>query len=79
MAWNGISRSWPDWNGLDWRKSILACLERLGIEEAGFVQLKWLVMEEVCFGLLINSGQTLITICSIKKSTKNFHQFFFEC
>jgi hypothetical protein len=24
MAWNGGSWLWPDWNGLEWRKSVLA-------------------------------------------------------
>jgi hypothetical protein len=37
-AWNGKSPFWLDWSGLEWRKSVLACLE-------------WPVMEEVSFGL----------------------------
>jgi hypothetical protein len=36
MAWNGGSRFWPDWNGLERRKSILARLEWLGMKEVGF-------------------------------------------
>jgi hypothetical protein len=36
MAWNGGSRFWPAWNGLEWRKSLLAGLERLGMEKIGF-------------------------------------------
>jgi hypothetical protein len=27
MAWIGGSRFWPDWNGLEWRKSVLAELK----------------------------------------------------
>jgi hypothetical protein len=27
IAWNGGSWFLPDWNGLEWRKSVLACLE----------------------------------------------------
>jgi hypothetical protein len=38
IAWNGGSQFWPNWKGLEWRKSVLASLE-------------WLVMEEVGFGL----------------------------
>jgi hypothetical protein len=36
MAWNGGSQFWPDWRGLEWKKSVLACLAWLGIEEVGF-------------------------------------------
>jgi hypothetical protein len=36
MAWNERSRFWPDWDGLEWKKSILARLEWLGMEEVGF-------------------------------------------
>jgi hypothetical protein len=35
-AWNGGCGFWPDWNGLEWRKSVLVLLEWLGIEEVGF-------------------------------------------
>jgi hypothetical protein len=38
MAWNKGRRFWPDLNGLEWRKLVLA-------------QLKWFVMEEVGFNL----------------------------
>jgi hypothetical protein len=38
MAWNGGSWFWPDWNGSEWRKFVLA-------------KLKWLEMKEVSFGL----------------------------
>jgi hypothetical protein len=27
IAWNIKSQFWPDWTGLEWRKSVLACLE----------------------------------------------------
>jgi hypothetical protein len=36
MAWNGKSQFWPDWSGLEWRKSVLACLEWPGMEEVSF-------------------------------------------
>jgi hypothetical protein len=36
MAWNGKSQFWPDWSGLEWRKLVLACLERPGMEEVSF-------------------------------------------
>jgi hypothetical protein len=35
-VWNGIRRFWPDWNGYEWRKSVLARLEWLGMEEVSF-------------------------------------------
>jgi hypothetical protein len=36
MAWNGGSQFLPDWNSLEWTKSVLALLESIGMEEAGF-------------------------------------------
>jgi hypothetical protein len=36
MAWNGGSRFWPVWNGLEWRKMLFSRLEWLGMEEIGF-------------------------------------------
>jgi hypothetical protein len=36
MACNGGSQFWPDYNGLEWRKSVLAGLEWLGLEEVNF-------------------------------------------
>jgi hypothetical protein len=38
MAWNGGSRFLSDWNALEWRKS-------------GLAQMKWVGMNEVRFGL----------------------------
>jgi hypothetical protein len=35
-GWNGGSRPWPDWNGLEWRKKVLFRLEWLRMEEIGF-------------------------------------------
>jgi hypothetical protein len=43
IAWTGANRFWPNWNGLEWKKSVLACLE-------------WPGMEEVSFGLTENGG-----------------------
>jgi hypothetical protein len=45
MVWNGGGRFWPDWNGLEWGKLILAGLEGLGIEEVGFG-----LTEIACYG-----------------------------
>jgi hypothetical protein len=36
IAWSGGSHFWPNWNGLEWRKSVLAGLEWLGMEEVSF-------------------------------------------
>jgi hypothetical protein len=36
IAWTGANRFWPNWNGLEWKKSVLVGLKRLGIEEVGF-------------------------------------------
>jgi hypothetical protein len=36
MAQNRGSRFWPNCNGLEWRKSVLARLEWLGMGEVGF-------------------------------------------
>jgi hypothetical protein len=36
MAWNKGIWFLPDWNGMEWRKSILAGLEGLVMEEVGF-------------------------------------------
>jgi hypothetical protein len=36
MAWNGGSPFCPDWNSLDWSKSVLAELEWLGMEKVSF-------------------------------------------
>jgi hypothetical protein len=36
IAWTGAYRFLPNWNGLEWKKSVLARLERLGMEEVGF-------------------------------------------
>jgi hypothetical protein len=47
MAWYKGSRFWPNWNGLEWWKSVLACLE-------------WLRMKEVRIGLTgiaLNGGR----------------------
>jgi hypothetical protein len=35
-AWNGDRIFCPDWNNLEWRKSVLARLEWLEIKEVGF-------------------------------------------
>jgi hypothetical protein len=35
-TWKGESQFWPDWNGLEWRKSVLARLEWLEMEKVGF-------------------------------------------
>jgi hypothetical protein len=35
-AWNIRSFSWLDWNGLEWRKSVLVSLAWLGVSEVGF-------------------------------------------
>jgi hypothetical protein len=44
MAWNGKSQFLPDWSGLEWKKSVLACLEWPGIEEVSFrIQLIFIV------------------------------------
>jgi hypothetical protein len=36
VAWNKESQFWPEWNGLEWKKLVLALLEFLGMEEVGF-------------------------------------------
>jgi hypothetical protein len=36
MAWNGGSRFCSDWNGLEWRKLVLAGLKCLGMAKVGF-------------------------------------------
>jgi hypothetical protein len=36
IAWTGSNQFWPDWSVLEWRKSVLACLEWLGMEEVSF-------------------------------------------
>jgi hypothetical protein len=36
MAGNEGSRFWPQWNGVEWRKLVLARLKWLGIEEVSF-------------------------------------------
>jgi hypothetical protein len=36
MAWNGGCQFWPDWNSVEWRKSVLACLEWPGMEDVSF-------------------------------------------
>jgi hypothetical protein len=36
IAWNGGSLFCPDWNSLDWRKSVLAFLEWPGMEDISF-------------------------------------------
>jgi hypothetical protein len=43
MAWNERSWIWPDWNGLESKKSILAFLELLGMEEVslGLTGIAW--------------------------------------
>jgi hypothetical protein len=65
IAWNGGSHFWHNYNGLEYNRSVMACLEWLGIEETGFgltgmawnrgswywPDLKWLGMEEVSFDL----------------------------
>jgi hypothetical protein len=64
MARNVGSRVWPDWNGLDWRKSVLAGLEYFGIGEVSFAGLEWLGMEEVGFsmtGIAWNGGKSVLT------------------
>jgi hypothetical protein len=35
-AWNIRNFSWLDWNGLEWRKSVLVSLAWLGVSEVGF-------------------------------------------
>jgi hypothetical protein len=68
MAWSFGSWFLPDWNGLEWRKSVLAWLEWLGMEEVGFglnglefrklvlAWLEWFGMKEVGFGLTGMAG-----------------------
>jgi hypothetical protein len=36
MAWYRGGWFWPDWNGLEWRKLVLASLKWLGMKEDGF-------------------------------------------
>jgi hypothetical protein len=36
MAGNEGNQFWPEWNGLEWRKLVVARLEWLGIEEVSF-------------------------------------------
>jgi hypothetical protein len=51
---SGESPFWPDWNGVEWRKLLLARHELFRFEEACFLPEKeWLGMEEVDFGLTI--------------------------
>jgi hypothetical protein len=38
-----------NWNGWEWRKSVLALLERLGMEEIGFGQTETLGVDKVDF------------------------------
>jgi hypothetical protein len=36
IALTGANRFWPNWNSLEWKKSVLARLDWLGMEEVGF-------------------------------------------
>jgi hypothetical protein len=37
IIWTGANRYRPNWNGLEWKKSVLVGLKRFGMEEVGFV------------------------------------------
>jgi hypothetical protein len=56
MAWNGKSQFCSDWSGLEWRRSVLACLA-------------WPGMEKVNFGLT-GIGQEELVSCSSDYSTR---------
>jgi hypothetical protein len=53
MEWNRINCFGPDWNGLELIKSVLAWCNGLEWRKSVLARLEWLGIEEVGFGLIV--------------------------